>query len=179
MKKLFLVAVIGLVLTTPSATARALEDDIITDAQIAAIRTQCTDIQGTLNRLKQADTLLRYNRGQLYRTIVDKLMSPLNQRIASNQLDGADLVATTAAYNKEYQTFFESYKDYDTGLSQLLTIDCTKQPTSFYDKLIDVRRQRIALHQSSARMIELAGQYKKQFDVFQAKHVNTTGKTNG
>lgn len=160
----------------PSSTARAIEDDVITDAQITAIRTHCTDIRGALNRLQQTDTLLRYNRGQLYRTIVDKLMSPLNQRIASNQLDGAELVATTAQYNKEYQVFFDAYKNYDIELSQLLSIDCTKQPTSFYGKLSDVREKRIKLHESSVKIIELATQYKGQYDIFRSKQLASMEK---
>lgn len=176
MRKIIAIVMIGLLLAVPHSTARAVEDDVITDAQISAIRTHCTDIQGTLNRLKQADTLLRYNRGQLYRTIVDKLMSPLNQRIASNQLDGSELVATTAAYNKEYQVFFNAYKEYDIGLSQLFTIDCRKQPTTFYDKLSDVREKRIKLHDSSVKMTELAAQYKKQFDTFRTKQTVSVEK---
>lgn len=177
MKKILFVILASILLVTPGSAAHAVEDDVITDAQITAIRTHCTDIQGTLNRLKQTDTLLRYNRGQLYRTIADKLMSQLNQRIASNQLDGSELVATTATYNKEYQIFFDAYKNYDVGLSQLLAIDCSKQPTSFYDKLRDVRQKRIALHTSSKKMIELAGQYKKQFDTFRARQQVNGEKT--
>lgn len=73
--------------------------DIITDAQIKTIKMHCTDILASLNSLQQNDTLLRHDRGELYRTLSDKLMVPLNQRIASNQLDGADLVKTTANYN--------------------------------------------------------------------------------
>jgi hypothetical protein len=171
MKKIVAVMMIGVLLAVPSSAARAVQDDVITDAQITAIRTHCTDIQGALNRLQQADTLLRHNRGQLYRTIADKLMSPLNQRIASSQLDGAELVTTTAQYNKEYQVFFDAYKNYDIELSQLLTIDCRKQPTSFYDKLDDVREKRIQLHNSSVKIIDLAAQYKKQFDVFRTKQL--------
>lgn len=179
MKKFFLVALSILLLNvSPAHVLAETNDAVITDAQITTIRAHCSDIKSTLYRLGQSDTLLRYNRGQLYRTIADKLMVPLNQRIASNQLDGSELVATTASFNKEYQVFFDAYKNYDIALSAAVDIDCKKQPTTFYDKIADARDKRIALHESSERMVALATQYKKQFDVFR-QIVNDEEQNNG
>ena len=167
MKKIMIVISAVLIAVAAVQTARAQQsDDIITDAEITAIKTHCSDIQVTLNRLKQADKLLRLDRGQVHRVIRDKLMTPLNQRIASNQLNGSELVATTAAYNNEYQKFFAAYTEYDTALSLAISTDCVKQPTTFYDRVADAREKRFTLRQASRELVILAGQYKSQYENF-------------
>jgi hypothetical protein len=173
MKKIItLVLAVSLLFSiAPQRLYAADPEDIITDAQIQTIRTHCTDLLATLNRLQRADLLLRYDRGGVYRTIADKLMVPLNQRIASNQLDGSELVATTAKYNAEYELFRAAYRTYDTSLAVILAIDCTKQPTTFYDKLAIARQERSKLHDSSVKLIVLAKQYRTQFDSFKASVV--------
>lgn len=147
-------------------SSRALSSDVITDAQISAIRTHCVALQASLNRLHQTDALLRYNRGQLYTTIRDKLMTPLNQRIASNQLDGSKLVKTTASFDSAYDKFYEAYRVYENSLSRVLDTDCTRQPTTFYSRLADAREKRLELHAISQQIVALAVQYKVQFDAF-------------
>lgn len=155
---------IGVVSLGLTHTVRGEEaSNIITDDQIAAIKMNCTGLQANLNRLLQSDKLLRIDRGNLYRLISSRLMVPLNQRIASNQLDGGNLVQLTASYNTAYQTFFNAYKDYETSLSAALAIDCTRQPTTFYDQVADARTKRQALHAASAKLVDLAAQYKSSF----------------
>jgi hypothetical protein len=173
MKKIItLVLAVSLLFSiAPQRLYATTTEDIISDAQIASIRSHCTELLATLGRIRQADTLLRYDRGQIYRSIVDKLMVPLNQRVASNQLDGSELVATTAKYNAEYQLFFDAYRTYDASLAATLAIDCTKQPTTFYDKLAIARQERSKLHDSSVKLIVLAKQYRTQFDSFKASVV--------
>ncbi len=175
------ITVVALIVSGSTLFARTArgedQPNVITDSQIAMIKTHCTDLQASLNRLHQSDTLLRFNRGELYRTISDKLMVPLNQRIASNQLDGSTLVQITANYNTSYQTFFDSYKVYEVSLSAALSTDCVRQPTTFYDQVADARAKRIALHTASVRLVELAGQYKKSFGDFRKKADVTTEAT--
>lgn len=168
MKKRFIPILISLLLG--SAISQPLSavstDSVISDAQITAIRTHCSELQATLNRVRQADTLLRYDRGQLYRTIADKLMVPLNQRIASNQLDGSKLVATTAEFNLTYQEFFEAYRVYDIALNLATDVDCTRQPTTFFDRLMEARDKRETLHEASKELTKLAKQYRQEFTEF-------------
>ena len=170
MKKIVIGLLIGTLLfsAAPQRLYAVATEDIINDAQITSIRSHCTELQATLNRIRRADTLLRTDRGRIYRTIADKLMVPLNQRIASNQLDGSELVATTAKYDAEYQLFFDAYRIYDVSLAATLSIDCAKQPTTFYDKLSIARDERSKLHDSSGKLIALAKQYRTQFDTFKA-----------
>lgn len=171
MKKIVIGLLIGTLLfsAAPQRLYAVDAEDIINDAQITSIRLNCTELQTTLNRIRQADTLLRTDRGRIYRTIADKLMVPLNQRIASNKLDGSELVATTAKYNAEYQLFFDAYRTYDASLAATSAINCMKQPTTFYDKLAIARDDRSKLHDSSVKLIGLAKQYRTQFDTFKTK----------
>lgn len=143
--------------------------DVITDQQIEAIRTNCTDIQATLNRLQQSDLLLRTNRGELYRTIADKLMVPLNQRIASNQLDGGELVAITAELNSKYKDFYDAYKVYDVALEAAGQIDCVKRPTQFYDAIAAARVKRQDLYTANQELVQLISDYWTEFSTFKAK----------
>ena len=143
--------------------------DIITDQQIQVIKTNCTDIQATLNRLQQTDLLLRTDRGELYRTVADKLMVPLNQRVASNQLDGGKLVAITASFNTKYSDFYDAYKEYDRALTSASRIDCVKQPTQFYDAVAVARTKRQKLHAANQALVELAAEYQAEFKDFRAQ----------
>lgn len=163
------VALLAIISSCGFSTASAAS--IITDAQIASIKMHCTDIQASLNTLHQNDVLLRYNRGELYRTIADKLMSPLNQRIASNQLDGGELVKITAQYNTAYQAFYDDYKVYEMSLNDARAIDCTKLQTKFYDQLGDASQKRIQLHDTNTKLVSLASDYKKEFERFKIQQL--------
>lgn len=143
--------------------------DVITDTQITSIRNQCGELKATLTRLRQNDTLLRINRGQLYRAIADKLMTPLNKRIASNNLDDSTLVPITATFNDTYQKFYNDYKIYDLALDDVLTTDCQTQPTQFYSALQDAREKRITLGETSQELTDLAVKYKKAVQAFTKK----------
>lgn len=153
-------------------TSRGEDIDIITDQQLRAIRSQCAELQATLSRIHQSDAVLRHDRGQLYKTIADKLMVPLNQRIASNQLDGSKLVSVTAQFNTTYQEFYDAYKAYEATLSKARDIDCTKNPTQFYDAVAEARKKRTTLYLSSTKLVQLANRYHTEFIGFRAQQAN-------
>lgn len=157
-----------------SVSAAYAEDqpDVLTDEQRVLIISNCTDLQATLNRIHQSDALARYDQGQMYRQLADKLMAPLNQRIASNQLDGSNLVATTASYNTQYQAFYNAYKEYELSMRATMQIDCAKQPALFYDSLTATRKKRISVHEATIKLIDLAEQYKVHFTVFRASRAS-------
>lgn len=141
---------------------------IVTPERIANIRVNCVENQASLNRLHQTDTSLRNNRGNLYRSIGDKLMSPLNARIKSNDLDASKLTKITVAYNDAYGRFFKDYIAYDEALTKLLSVNCTKEPVAFYNALLDAREKRDELSASNKELVRLISEYKKEFDAFHA-----------
>ena len=142
----------------------------ITPEKTERIKTHCVENQATLNRLHQTDAFLRTNRGELYRTIGDKLMVPLNRRLASNQLDAGNLLTITADYNKEYRTFFDAYIQYDNAMTKLLRIDCSKEPVSFYNALLDAREKRDVLSASNQSILDYIRSYGAEFTEFKTKY---------
>ncbi|MES2876647.1 MAG: hypothetical protein V4678_04220 [Patescibacteria group bacterium] len=141
----------------------------ITPEVINRIESRCTENLAGLNRLHQTDAFIRNNRGNLYRTISDKLMVPLNRRLASNQLDGAALITITSNYNAEYNRFYRAYIDYDNALSEVLDIDCKREPVAFYNALLEAREKRIALSESNVKIKEFIRQYGTSFTEFKTK----------
>lgn len=151
-----------------SATSFAQSDENITQEKIARIRERCVENQASLNRLHQTDAFLRTDRGSLYRTISDKLMVPLNQRLVANRLDGGELITIAADFNTEYDRFYTVYITYDNALTELLAIDCSKQPVTFYNALLSARAKRIELSESNQRLKQLIQRYGKVFAAFKA-----------
>lgn len=144
---------------------------VITDAQIERIRNTCIENQATLNRLHQTDAFLRNDRGNLYRTISDKLMVPFNRRLASNRLDGSQFLSITADYNKEYIKFYDAYIEYDNAMVKLLAVDCMKQPVSFYNALLEARAKRAMLSSVNQTITGLIKEYQSTFDTFKASFI--------
>jgi hypothetical protein len=138
----------------------------ITEKKISLIRDHCVENLATLNRLHQTDAFLRTDRGDLYRTINDKLMVPLNRRLAANKLDGGELLTITANFNDEYNDFYNTYIAYDNALSKVLHIDCTKEPVSFYNALLDAREKRTQLSAINLKLKDLIRQYGVAFTSF-------------
>lgn len=168
-KFIVILSIASLVGSTIFMVKSAHGADIITDGQIQAIKSQCQELQSTLSRLQQSDILLRTDRGELYRTIANKLMVPLNQRIATNQLDGSQLVAITADYNKTYTKFYDSYSTYAQALTDTTNINCSNQPTQFYDAITKAYDKRAELHAVNQKLVTLATNYRKEFVSFQTK----------
>ena len=175
LRTLGVASILVLGITSTFAVPAYGEADVITDDQIKVIRSRCTELKATLQQLHDSDKLLRINRGDLYQVLSDELMSPLNQRIASNQLDGANLVRITANYTTAYQQFYTAYQSYENSLTALLAINCVNQPTTFYSQLLDAHEKRINLHETSVKLVTLAKDYKTNFTAFKKSALKNTG----
>ena len=146
-------------------TAKALES--ATTEQIELVKSRCTQLESSLNQLERSDALLRNNIGNSYLTISQKLMIPLNQRIAANQLDGVQLLKISAEYKKTYDDeFYVSYKNYEIALSETLKIDCRSEPSELYDSIAVTREERTKLYEASQKIISLAKEYNEEFKNF-------------
>ena len=142
----------------------------ITPEKVTRIRTRCVENQAALNRLQKTDAFLRNNRGNLYQTIGDKLMVPLNRRLAANQLDAGPLLKIASDYNNEYSTFYDAYVEYDNALSKVRDTDCDREPVAFYNALLDVRDKRTKLSTSNQAIKELIRQYGASFTTFKTEY---------
>lgn len=168
MKRLFM-AIVALVVATTGLTvsdASAQSNQAMTDAHVERIRANCNDAQATLQQLHASDGPLRVNRGQIYDSISTKLMTRLNSRLALNRLDASTLVNITAQYSKVLSSFRADYKQYDDQMSTVLSIDCRKQPVTFYDAVAKARQLREAVHADVGELRQLIVEYQKAFDAF-------------
>lgn len=171
-KRLFLfigfsLIVLGLV----QVPVGAEESDSITDVQMVKIRSQCTDLQSTLNRVHVNDALLRVNRGQLYELLSTKLMARLNSRIALNRLDSTKLVAASTVYEQYLREFRANYQAYEEALSGTIKTNCVNQPVGFYDQLRDVRAKRLEVFKSTEKLESSIQAYKDAFDEFKQPYI--------
>ena len=158
-------------LMSPSASATV----VLSQDQIDAITSSCVAIQSNLQRLQQADRLLRANLGQNYDSIARRLMAPLNSRIALGGLDGLDLAKTTVDFNAQFAAFQRDYSSYDGSLASAMTIDCAKRPVDLYNQINAARTARQAVYDDTQKLDGLLTTYKAQFETFAAQHSTSNG----
>lgn len=156
----------GLFFGIPVATAFAEEIAPITDTQLVQIQTHCSEIKTALKQAHASDAIVRVNRGKLYERLSTKLMAPLNSRIALNRLDGTALLRVTSEYEKHLRAFRTSYQAYEEKMSELISINCTKQPAHFYNVLEDVRVRRGLVRENTETLARDVARYKTAFDEF-------------
>lgn len=155
------------------ATAKA-QVALMTDVHIERIRSNCVEAQTTLRQLHASDALLRVNRGQLYESILTKLMTPMNIRIGANQLDNKDLVFIASQYDQQLASFRLKYQQYEEAMSKTLKLNCTNQPVAFYDSVTDTRNKRKLTHESTVLLHKTIQTYKIQFEAFEKKFKEDT-----
>lgn len=149
-----------------TASARALDVGPLSESHKARIAANCTSAKTSLQQLHRSDASLRVNRGQLYESISTKLMARLNSRLALNRLDGSELVAAAARYERSFTQFRTNYQAYEEQLSALLRINCKKQPEDFYYRTLDVRERRKAVAQTITDLNHYSIEYYQTFERF-------------
>lgn len=152
-----------------SHSARA-QQAALTDEHKQRIVANCVSAKASLQRLHRSDAQLRVNRGQLYEFVSAKLMAPLNSRLAMNSLDAADLVSTAAEYETALQQFRATYKTYEESLSAALRIDCTRQPSEFYEAVVVARQNRSLAHEAVIEVGRLAQEFYQSFGQFDSSY---------
>lgn len=126
------------------------------------IKASCKTAQSQLNQVEKSDAALRINRGRVYNETLE-LFYAMNARLASNQIAAAELASITADFDSELTHFREDYNDYDDDMTDLIEMKCDKKPTDFYQKLEDVRDQRLGLDNRIKRLDELMSEYESSF----------------
>lgn len=142
----------------------------MTDEHIARIKSNCQGALGTLGRIHANDAPMYINRNQTYFSISDKLMAHLNSRLTLNRYDATQLVKIASEYNTTLATFRTAYKQYDDTMSEVLRMDCRRQPVSFYDKVGETRAQRQKVNEAVQKLKSLIDQYRDGVRTFQVQH---------
>jgi hypothetical protein len=154
------------------------ESTSITDAQLNRIKTNCVSAKNTLNQIHASDALLRVNRGQLYESMSTKLMSRFNNRVDSNHYDAKNLISVTQNYGTALTNFRNDYQSYEEQLSNALSIDCTKEPVSFYDSVASSRVKRTQVHVDVTILHQYINDYESAYKDFAAIFFQAHGVNN-
>ena len=166
-------AVLTLSVTGFFVSVQAESQVPMSQSHVERIRSNCIDAQSSLSRLHASDALLRVNRGQLYESILTKLMEPFNRRATASQLDGAELLTIATDYERELGQFRASYINYEESLSSALNMKCVDQPVVFYDNVADARAKREIVHVHTKNLETMITSYQASFETL-AKTVKGT-----
>lgn len=164
---LLLLGIMSVLLGGVATVAHAQEAPApMTEAHIQRIKASCVQARANLYQLHASDGLLRVNRGELFQSLTNKMMVPFNSRVALNQLDSGKLVSITSQYGEELDQFVSTYRAYEEAMTDVLELDCTKQPVAFYDGVADARKKRQQVHTHAEALRKLAREYRDAFNVF-------------
>ena len=143
------------------------QDATVTSQQAEQIRSNCVSTKNTLNQLHASDALLRVNRGQIYESILTKLIDRFNGRLSSNNINSTNFTSVKNDYSSMLDTFRLDYKSYEEHLSAALNTDCSKQPTEFYNAVALARTDRSRVHDDVANLNQSIDKYQDLLNQFE------------
>lgn len=148
---LFVTTGLTILLGFAAQTAHA-QSTTLSQEQIEHIRSNCVTIKSTLSQLHASDALLRVNRGQMYESMVSKLMDPFNSRLSNNRLDAKATSVVTTGYRTSLDAFRTDYKNYEEKLSKAIRIDCANDPQALYTAVEEARVLRAKVHEDVLKL---------------------------
>ena len=146
--------------------AASAQDSTLSDSKVQQIKDQCLSIKATLNQLHSSDALLRVNRGQIYESMLTKLMDKFNTRLISNKYDADNLKNIASEYSTMLDTFRLDYQAYEEQLATTMDIDCSSKPVKFYDSVLSARTKRSLVHADVIKLNAQLAKYQEALDVF-------------
>jgi len=135
--------------------------------QIKQIQDGCLSLKNTLNQLHVSDALLRVNMGQRYELVSTKLIDRFNSRVASNGFNVDNFNVVSVNYKLALDSFRLSYKSYEEALTVAIKIDCSIQPSEFYDALLLARDDRAKLYATVQELNKQVDQYQSAVGQFE------------
>lgn len=125
----------------------------------AIVTTNCRAAQSLISQIERADSVTRINRGQSYNDIVD-LFFAMNTRVSSNNVAAPKLTELVNSLQSEISDFHTDYDNYDDSLNKLTGDDCTTDPTTFYNDLVQARTLMDRLNATVAKIDNSISGYK-------------------
>lgn len=159
MKRIAIAAVAFVLAASPQAVW-AIDETELTNDRIEYIRNNCGDTQTALGGIRATDKVAYVNIGQQLDTLSNRLMAPMNSRVAINKLDGVALTKTTVDFNAEIKRFQALYREYERGVDVTVAMGCYNQPVEFYDNLTALLQKRVDVRASFERLSLLVAQYR-------------------
>lgn len=168
--KYCLVAIIALSFVVTSVVVA--QEVGMTDAHIARIKSNCQNALGIITTIHANDAPTYVNRNQTYFSIGDKMMTRLNARLATNNFEVTELTRITGDYDTALHSFRSTYKEYDDIMTEVLRMDCTKQPVSFYDRVADAREKRGDVNEAVKNLNVLIDEYEQAVQTFRTDNAD-------
>lgn len=174
MKRIVLVFTILIGLTASiisSVPARAQSfgggDIVMTDEYIEKIKQNCIAAQSSLNRLLQnSDKPLRVNLGNTYDTLMNKLMIPMNNRMATSGFDTQQQVTVVTKFQRDITAFKAAVNDYYGSTTSAIAMNCRDQPVAFYDAVGVIQTKRQTINDAVKTIDGDITEYKSGFETF-------------
>jgi hypothetical protein len=123
----------------------------------------CVSAQVSLQRLQYSDAATRINRGYIYESLLNDLMTPMNSRLAVNgySKEAATLNGITDRYQSELRQFKQSYESYDETTRQMIKLKCQEKVSVFYDGVRSLQEKRLKIYTSVNSLDVLTDEYYK------------------
>jgi hypothetical protein len=147
-------------------TAQAQEPSSLSDDHVSHIKNNCQPTSATLTQIRTNDGLVFVNRNQAYFSISDKLIARLNSRLALERYDTASLARIGEDYNAALADFRVTFKRYSDTMTDLVRMDCHRNPVGFYDKVAQAREQRAEVRVVVAKLHDEIEKYREAVNVF-------------
>lgn len=119
------------------------------------ISDHCTEIKDDLKNVQKNDARIRVFLGGKYEAILTHFIVPLNMRLVENNLSNAGLVENQNSFAEAKALFSNDYISYQQDLENLVAMDCKKEPSSFYEQLVKVRKKRKIIEQDVLKIRNL------------------------
>lgn len=131
----------------------------------------CLDVKMKLSAVHQQDGLLRVNAGAAFNDISERLIARFNSKVASENLDGPDLISNAASVREDRQEFDDNYQRYEKAMNQLLKSDCQSRQGQFYQELQAVQQMRSDVYGSMNRTNQSIDNYFTAFEKFKQEYL--------
>ncbi len=176
MRRILFVAIVSLfaIGTLVSFGAKQASAEDLTPDEMSRVKTNCVSIKSSVSQLHASDALLRVNRGQMYESMASKLMDNFNARLGGAALDNKAMLTVTTNYRTALDTFRLDYIAYEQKLSDALRIDCSAQPNSFHQTLMQARTLREKVHTDVERLHRSIDDYRSSVSDFLLNYERVT-----
>jgi hypothetical protein len=164
---LYFLAVLSILTTTINFVAHA-ESKKLSATESAYLTSSCTPIINKLNQLHVSDALMRVNRGQLYETILNKIMVSFDRRLQNNSLDASAISQITSSFSTQLDTFRKDYISYEEQISNTIKVGCTNDAQAFVDNLDKSRQLRIKVYSDVQNLNLYIDNYSSAFTVIKS-----------
>lgn len=131
----------------------------ISDEQASVISQSCSTIKQSLKNIQKTDSRTRSYLGSIYQTLLTNYITPLNLSLVKNNQPSTTITSLYSDFLTARKDFGDKFTTYSQNYEELLNIDCKNNPEGFYNKLAEVRKERVTLDNSVKKIRTLLSNF--------------------